>query len=138
MCPLHWEFNTHCLCERWMHFSLRENFLLWIALLQYFSPSVFYWILCLTQNRWYTYFLCKIWFYNFDSTLRILTHTLIVKDECTSVLEKIFCSELSCYSISAPYQYSTEFYAWYRIDNTLISYVGYDFTILLPLTGTIL
>jgi len=40
-----------------------------------------------------------------------LTHTVFVKDECTSVLEKIFCSKLSCYSISAPYQYSIEFYA---------------------------
>jgi len=30
---LHWEFNTHWLCERWMHFSLGEHFQLWTVLL---------------------------------------------------------------------------------------------------------
>jgi hypothetical protein len=137
MCPPHWEFNTHCLCESWVHFSLGDNFLLWIGLLQYFSPSIFYWILCLTQNRWYTSFLCKIWFYNSWFYTENLTHTVFVKAECTSALENIFCSELSCYSISGPHQYSIEFYAWHRIDTTFISYVRYDFTILLSLTGTI-
>jgi hypothetical protein len=58
-----------------------------------------------------------------------LTHAIFVKDECTLALEKNFLLWLPSYSTSAP-QYSTEFYAWHRMDDTLISHVRYVFTIL--------
>ena len=100
--------SPHCFDHVWHH-SLQQFCLLKIKIEQ-------------MQHKWNFSNKCALHIEN-------LTHTVFVKDKCTPALEKIFCSELPCYSISAP-QHSTEFYAWHRIDDTLISYVRYDFTIL--------